>query len=68
MTTATLPTRRQNGVLKTLDEIGVFIWRNLAHIPRVPERLLDLTYVEAASKELGPFVIENTSSNLPGCR
>jgi ABC-2 type transport system permease protein len=34
---------RRNGVLKTLDEIGVFVWRNLAHIPRVPERLLDVT-------------------------
>jgi ABC-type multidrug transport system permease subunit len=40
--TTTLPARR-SGALKTLDEIGVFIWRNLAHIPRVPERLLDVT-------------------------
>jgi ABC-2 type transport system permease protein len=43
MSTTALPTTRQNGVLKTLDEIGVFVWRNLAHIPRVPERLLDVT-------------------------
>jgi ABC-2 type transport system permease protein len=42
MSNTTLPARR-NGVIKTLDEIGVFIWRNLAHIPRVPERLLDVT-------------------------
>lgn len=34
---------RRSGMLKTLDEIGVFIWRDLAHIPRVPERLLDVT-------------------------
>ena len=38
----TLPTRR-TGLLKSLDEIGIFVWRNLAHIPRVPERLLDVT-------------------------
>ncbi len=42
MSTTALPARR-DGVLKTLDEIGVFVWRNLAHIPRVPERLLDVT-------------------------
>lgn len=38
----TLPAPR-TGLAKTLDEIGVFVWRNLAHIPRVPERLLDVT-------------------------
>jgi len=43
MSTVTLPTARRGGLLKTFDEIGVFIWRNLAHIPRVPERLLDVT-------------------------
>jgi len=43
MSTVTLPTAQRGGLLKTFDEIGVFIWRNLAHIPRVPERLLDVT-------------------------
>ena len=43
MSNTTLPARRSGGALKTLDEIGIFIWRNLAHIPRVPERLLDVT-------------------------
>jgi ABC-2 type transport system permease protein len=42
MSSDTLPAGRA-GLLKTIDEIGVFIWRNLAHIPRVPERLLDVT-------------------------
>ncbi len=42
MSIDTLPARR-GGPLKVLDEIGVFVWRNLAHIPRVPERLLDVT-------------------------
>lgn len=43
MSPQTLPSARAGGLLKTLDEVGVFIWRNLAHIPRVPERLLDVT-------------------------
>lgn len=42
MTSPTLAAPR-SGIFKTLDEIGVFVWRNLAHIPRVPERLLDVT-------------------------
>ena len=41
--TDTLAGPHRNGILKTLDEIGVFVWRDLAHIPRVPERLLDVT-------------------------
>ena len=32
-----------SGFGKTLDEIGVFVWRNLSHIPRMPERLADVT-------------------------
>lgn len=35
---------RQPGTLgKTLDEVGVITWRNLSHIPRMPERLADVT-------------------------
>jgi len=30
-------------IAKALDETGVFVWRNLAHIPRVPEKLADVT-------------------------
>lgn len=43
MSSTTLPSSRGGGILKTLDEIGVFVWRNLVHIVRVPERLLDVT-------------------------
>jgi len=28
---------------KMLDEVSVFVWRYLSHIPRLPERLLDVT-------------------------
>lgn len=37
------PAIRRGGLLKTLDEIRVLLWRNLSHIPRVPERLADVT-------------------------
>jgi hypothetical protein len=32
------------------------------------DRLVDNRYVEAATAKLGPFVIENSDSKLPGCR
>ncbi len=34
---------RPRGFAKVFDEIRVIVWRNLAHIPRVPERLADVT-------------------------
>jgi hypothetical protein len=32
------------------------------------ERLLDMSYADAAVKKLGTFVLENTESKLEGCR
>jgi NitT/TauT family transport system substrate-binding protein len=32
------------------------------------ERLVDMSYAEAAAKQLGPFRLENKSSTLAGCR
>jgi NitT/TauT family transport system substrate-binding protein len=32
------------------------------------ERLLDMSYADAAIKKLGPFVLENKESKLEGCR
>ncbi|WP_373354472.1 ABC transporter permease [Pseudoroseicyclus sp. CXY001] len=40
--TTTRPATRR-GIMKMLDEIGVFMARDLQHIPRVPEKLLDVT-------------------------
>ena len=40
---ATFIPSRSSGLGKTLDEIRVFVWRNLSHIPRMPERLADVT-------------------------
>ncbi len=41
--TDTIAPSRAGGLGKTLDEIRVFVWRNLSHIPRMPERLADVT-------------------------
>lgn len=35
--------RQTSNLARTLDEIRVFVWRNLSHIPRMPERLADVT-------------------------
>ena len=32
------------------------------------EKLVDLSYVDAAAKQLGPFVVENKASTVKGCR
>jgi hypothetical protein len=32
------------------------------------ERLVDQSYVDYAAGKLGPFVLENKDSKLPGCR
>ena len=33
-----------------------------------PEKLLDPSYAEYANQKLGPFVLQNQDSKLPGCR
>ncbi len=35
--------RKTSDLWRTIDEIRVFVWRNLSHIPRMPERLADVT-------------------------
>ena len=37
-------------------------------VPAPAERVLDLSYVEAAAQGLPPFVVENADSKLAGCR
>lgn len=64
MSTTALVSPR-NGVLKTLDEIGVFIWRDLAHIPRVPERLLDVTVQPIMFVLLFGYIF-GSAINVPG--
>ena len=51
-----------------LDEQDFYLNNKFITAKLPAERLVDHTYVDAASKELGPFVVENKDSKLPGCR
>lgn len=65
MSTQSVSASHRGGVLKTFDEIGVFIWRNLAHIPRVPERLLDVTVQPIMFVLLFGYIF-GSAINVPG--
>jgi NitT/TauT family transport system substrate-binding protein len=51
-----------------LDEQDFYINNKFVTAKLPIERLVDHSYVDAASKQLGPFVLENKDSKLPGCR
>jgi hypothetical protein len=40
----------------------------LANAQFPAERLMDTSYIDDAVQKLGPFVVENRDSKLPGCR
>jgi NitT/TauT family transport system substrate-binding protein len=51
-----------------LDEQEFYL-NNKFIMARLPvERIVDHSYVDAATKQLGPFLVENKDSKLPGCR
>jgi ABC-2 type transport system permease protein len=60
-----LPVRRQSGLAKVIDEIRVIVWRNLSHIPRVPERLADVTVMPIMFVILFGYVFGSAIA-LPG--
>jgi NitT/TauT family transport system substrate-binding protein len=67
----TWPARDPNGrvsVASMLDMQAWYIKNKYVSAAAAPQRLLNLSYVEAAMAELGPFVVENSGSSLPGCR
>ena len=51
-----------------LDEQDFYLNNKFINAKLPIERLVDHSYVDAASKQLGPFVVENKDSKLPGCR
>ncbi|MGD9739342.1 MAG: ABC transporter permease [Bauldia sp.] len=57
--------RKTGGFAKTLDEIGVFVWRNLSHIPRMPERLADVTVMPIMFVLLFGYVF-GSAITIPG--
>ncbi len=58
-------TRPPGTLSKTLDEIRVIVWRNLSHIPRVPERLADVTVMPVMFVLLFGYVFGSAIA-LPG--
>jgi len=51
------------GLVKSISNAA-----NLWAIALPPERLVDTSYIREAVAKLGPFVLENNDSKLPGCR
>ncbi len=65
------PARDPDGRLNVASMIDMQDWfvKNKYAAARHPaERLVDLSFVEYAARKLGPFVLENPESKLPGCR
>ena len=51
-----------------LDEQDFYFANKLITAKQTIDKLIDHSYVDAAAKQLGPFVVENKDSKLPGCR
>lgn len=63
--------RSVNGRVSTesvLDEQDFYIANKFVNAKQPVEKLVDHSYVDAAAKQLGPFVLENKDSKLKGCR
>ncbi len=65
------PSRRATGRVDPAAIADVYDWYKANGFVKgevARDRLVDNTYVDAATAKLGPFVIENTNSKAPGCR
>ena len=65
------PARSPDGKINTASMMDMQAWysankMSTANFPA--ERVVDATYADYAAKKLGPFVLENKASTLPGCR
>jgi NitT/TauT family transport system substrate-binding protein len=63
--------RSPNGKINTESVLDIQKWYvdNKFSGAKLPvEKIVDHSYVEAAAKQLGPFVVENKDSKAPGCR
>ncbi len=67
----TWPARDPNGrvsLASMLDMQAWYVRNKYVGVQSPAERLVDLSFIEAAVQKLGPFVVENKDSTLPGCR
>jgi len=65
------PARSPNGQVNTASMLDIQDWylkQKLTNVKLAPDRLVDTSYLEEAARKLGPFVLENPDSKLPGCR
>ena len=65
------PARSADGrvnVASTLDMQRWYVANKFSTANLPAERLVDMSYADAAVKQLGPFVAENKASTLTGCR
>jgi NitT/TauT family transport system substrate-binding protein len=65
------PARSPNGQVNVASMLDIQDWylkQKLTNVKLAPDRLVDTSYLEEAARKLGPFVLENPDSKLPGCR
>ncbi len=65
------PARSPNGQLNIASMLDIQAWflkSKMIGAQFPAERLLDMSYVENAVKQLGPFTVANADSKHPGCR
>jgi NitT/TauT family transport system substrate-binding protein len=65
------PARSPNGrvnIASMLDMQDWYVANKLANAKQPAEKLIDLDYADYANRKLGPFVLANQDSKLPGCR
>ena len=65
------PARSPNGRVNMASMLDMQDWymaNKLASAKQSPEKLMDLSYADFAREKLGPFVLTNQDSKLPGCR
>jgi NitT/TauT family transport system substrate-binding protein len=65
------PARSPNGQVNVASMLDIQDWylkQKLTNVKLAPDRLVDTSYLEDVARKLGPFVLENQDSKLPGCR
>jgi NitT/TauT family transport system substrate-binding protein len=65
------PARSPNGQLNVASMLDIQAWflkSKMIGAQFPADRLLDMSYVENAAKQLGPFTVANKDSKHPGCR
>jgi NitT/TauT family transport system substrate-binding protein len=65
------PARDPNGRINTdsmLDMQSWYVKNKMSAVTLPAERLVNTSYVREAAAKLGPFVLDNKDSKIPGCR